>query len=170
MQLLILIDNAISRTNNDLYILRQRQSADTAFKAKAKWYEYSEKSNKYFLNLNKKFKKQKLIIKMVCDGVTFKGHANVVTGISAFYIWPSFTWRFSVWTMVGKMNDGCLPIFVPLSANVVHIMKVPVIYVNDLSQHEGQKLSFTSPNSSFPSFSTLPPEASFFFVTLGLVR
>ena len=49
-----LIDIAVDRLKNDLGILREKQSAETAFRSKANWYEFGEKSNKYFLNLNKK--------------------------------------------------------------------------------------------------------------------
>ena len=54
-----LIDNAIARIKHDLLILGEKQSSETAFKMEAKWFKYGEKSNKYFLNLNKKQKKQK---------------------------------------------------------------------------------------------------------------
>ena len=62
-----IIENVITRTNNKLACHIEKQSAATAFRSKGKWYEYGEKSNKYFLRLNKKFKKQKLISKITCD-------------------------------------------------------------------------------------------------------
>ena len=49
-----LIDAAINRLDEDLRVLRLKQSAETAFRAKANGYEQGEKSNKYFLNLNKR--------------------------------------------------------------------------------------------------------------------
>ena len=45
-----LIEGAIGRTDNDLRILREKQSSETNFRARAKWFEYGEKSNKYLYN------------------------------------------------------------------------------------------------------------------------
>ena len=49
-----LITDAIDRLANDLALLREKQSAATSFKARARWFDQGEKSNKHFLNLNKK--------------------------------------------------------------------------------------------------------------------
>ena len=73
-----IIENVITRTNNKLACHIEKQSAATAFRSKGKWYEYGEKSNKYSLRLNKKFKKQKLISKITCD-------ESVSEGINNFY-------------------------------------------------------------------------------------
>ena len=54
-------------------IKRRKQISETAFRSRAKWCERGEKSNKYFLNLNKRYKKQKVIDKITCDGVTCRG-------------------------------------------------------------------------------------------------
>ena len=54
-----LIDSAINCINSDLRMLREKQSSETKFKARAKWFDLVEKSNKYFLNLNTKYKKTK---------------------------------------------------------------------------------------------------------------
>ena len=43
-----LITEAIDRLGNDLKLLREKQSAATSFRARAKWYDQGEKSNKYF--------------------------------------------------------------------------------------------------------------------------
>ena len=64
---LALIERAINSLNSDLSILREKQSIGTAFRAKAKWSELGEKSNKYFLNLNNKIKRQKRITKITCE-------------------------------------------------------------------------------------------------------
>ena len=80
-----LIEGTINRTNNDLGILREKQSKDTNFRSRANWSERGEKSNKYFLNLNKKYKKQKLIGKIICDDVIFKGQNEVNIGITDYY-------------------------------------------------------------------------------------
>ena len=80
-----LIDRAVERLQNDLGILREKQSAETAFRSKANWYEFGEKSNKYFMNLNKKFVKQKLIDHIVCNSVSYRGQKGVSEGITDFY-------------------------------------------------------------------------------------
>ena len=44
---LALIEKAINRLNQDLSLLRDKQSSEIKFKARAKWYDQGEKSNKY---------------------------------------------------------------------------------------------------------------------------
>ena len=80
-----LIESAINHIDNDLRTLRAKQSAETSFRTRARWYEHGEKSNKYFLNLNKKYKKTKLIGNIVCDNVTYRGQKDVSEGITGFY-------------------------------------------------------------------------------------
>ena len=65
--------------------MREKQSAKRAFRAKAKWFEQGEKSNKYFMNLNKRYKKQKVIESIVCDDITYSGQDRVASGIVGFY-------------------------------------------------------------------------------------
>ena len=79
------VESAINRTNNDLLFLREARSKITSFRARAKWFEQGEKSNKYFLNLNKKYKKQKLMEKIICDNITYRGQEQVKEGIAGFY-------------------------------------------------------------------------------------
>ena len=67
----------MNRTNSDLRILREKSSAETKFRAKAKWFDLEEKSNKYFLNLNKKYKKQKIIGNITSDNTRFEGQERV---------------------------------------------------------------------------------------------
>ena len=74
-----LITDAIDRLSSDLTLLREKQSASTSFKARAKWFDQGEKSNKYFLNLNKKYSKKKIIDKIKCDGVTHVGQVGVIS-------------------------------------------------------------------------------------------
>ena len=80
-----LIDKAISRLDGDLRILRLKQSSETAFRSRANWYEHGEKSNKYFLNLNKKYKKQKVIDNIKCEGISYRGQDEVSKGVTGFY-------------------------------------------------------------------------------------
>jgi hypothetical protein len=37
------------------------------------WYEQGEKSNKYYLNLNKSYKKQKVIDNIKCEVISYRG-------------------------------------------------------------------------------------------------
>jgi hypothetical protein len=55
------------------------------FRARANWYEHGEKSNKYFLNLNKRYKKQKVINNIKCESLTYRGQDEVTKGITGFY-------------------------------------------------------------------------------------
>ncbi len=60
-------------TAGDLKTSRLKKSSETAFRARAIWYEHSKKLNKPLLNLNKKYKKQKVIDNIKCDGVSYRG-------------------------------------------------------------------------------------------------
>jgi hypothetical protein len=80
-----LIDATINRIDSDLRILRLEQSSETGFRARANWYEHGEKSNKYFLNLNKRYKKQKVSDNITCEGKSFRGQEEVNNGITGFY-------------------------------------------------------------------------------------
>jgi hypothetical protein len=62
-----------------------KQSSETAFRARANWYEHGEKSNKYFLNLNKRYKKQRVIDNFKCEGLPFRGQDEKTKGITGFY-------------------------------------------------------------------------------------
>jgi hypothetical protein len=62
-----------------LPILRLTQSSDTALRARANWYEHGEKSNKYFLSLNKKYKSKNL------EGISYRGQNKVSKEITGLY-------------------------------------------------------------------------------------
>ena len=82
---LLHISDAINRVSNDIGVLWEKQSSETAFRARAKWYDLGEKSNKYFLNLNKKPHKQKVLSEIICDGTNYQGQDGVSEGITSFY-------------------------------------------------------------------------------------
>ena len=42
-----LITSAINRIESDLNLLRDKKSVETAFRSRANWFEYGEKSNEY---------------------------------------------------------------------------------------------------------------------------
>jgi hypothetical protein len=58
------IDIAIASLKLNLTKQRSKLSDTQSFKSKAKWFEYGEKSNKFFLNLMKSRQNQKLITKI----------------------------------------------------------------------------------------------------------
>jgi hypothetical protein len=56
-----------------------------SFKSKAKWFEYGEKSNKFFLNLLKTKQNNKLISSITNNKEIFVGQEEVSKGITSFY-------------------------------------------------------------------------------------
>ena len=78
-------NDAILHLGDELTKLRKDLSDSESFKSNAKWHELGEKSNKYFLNLNKTRQRQKLIGE-INDGTNyFKGQSEVSEGIKKFY-------------------------------------------------------------------------------------
>jgi exonuclease III len=70
---------------NRLELLRNKLDKQQFFDAKAKWYEYGEKPNKFFLNLNKFTNKQKLIDEINNGPIKYSGNDKVREGIRDFY-------------------------------------------------------------------------------------
>ena len=79
------IDKAITTLKMNLTSLRKNLNDKLTFTTKAKWFEYGEKSNKYFLNLNKKKQAQKSINQIKNGNETFTGQEQVTKGVSSFY-------------------------------------------------------------------------------------
>jgi exonuclease III len=79
------IDKAVTSLKSKLVKLRKKFSDTMAFVSRAKWFEYGEKSNKFFLNLNKSRQNQKLINKIRNDEKVFVGQDQVSKGITEFY-------------------------------------------------------------------------------------
>ncbi len=79
------IDEAEREIKRILGNLRKTASSSAAFKSKAKWFEYGEKPNKFFLNLNKCRQQQKLIGEIKNGDEIFVGHEQVSKGIAEFY-------------------------------------------------------------------------------------
>ncbi len=65
--------------------LRNKLSNTATFISRAKWFEFGEKSNQFFLNLNKSRQKQMFINKIKSDGKVYKGQEQVMEGIKSFY-------------------------------------------------------------------------------------
>ena len=79
------IDEATSSLGNKLMNLRNKLSNTATFISRAKWFEFGEKSNQFFLNLNKSRQKQKYISKIKSEGKDYEGQEQVMEGIKSFY-------------------------------------------------------------------------------------
>jgi len=79
------IDVAKRSIQNNLELSRKSLENTQSFTHAVKWYEYGEKSNKFFLNLNKFRSKQKLISNITDSGKEYIGQVNVMDGIRKFY-------------------------------------------------------------------------------------
>jgi len=79
------VDLAISKLKVKLQQQRSDASKEQNFRSKAKWFEYGEKSNKFFLNLQKSRQSQKLISKIKSNGKEYRGQKEVEVGITNFY-------------------------------------------------------------------------------------
>jgi len=71
--------------NNNLELLRSKLTIKQEFNTNAKWYEYGEKPNKFFLNLNKFRNKQKIVDEINDGPLKYIGHDKVIEGIKSFY-------------------------------------------------------------------------------------
>jgi hypothetical protein len=80
-----ILDTANNTLTGKLDFLRNKLSETLSFVSKAKWYQYGEKSNKFFLNLNKSRQKQKLIHRIRDGEKEFVGQKDVMSGITNFY-------------------------------------------------------------------------------------
>jgi len=79
------IDNAITTLKQNLSNLRKNMLEKMSFASKAKWFEKGEKSNKFFLNLNKIKQSQKTINQMRNGDELYTGQEEVTKGITKFY-------------------------------------------------------------------------------------
>jgi hypothetical protein len=79
------LNRAITNMKSAIAILRANNSNKAIFTTKANWYEHGEKSNKYFLNLNKTRQQQKLISKIKNGEEEYFGQQQVTKGITKFY-------------------------------------------------------------------------------------
>jgi len=79
------VDVAAVRLKKKLTDLRNALSNAMNFVSKATWFKYGEKSNKFFLNLNRSRQQQKLIGSIKCNEVISSGQSNVTESIMKFY-------------------------------------------------------------------------------------
>jgi hypothetical protein len=84
-EIIIKINLAISKTKDKLQNLRNKLSSSQAFNFKAKWFEYREKSNKFFLGLMKSKQNKKLISQINNSSTKYIGQEEVSKGITEFY-------------------------------------------------------------------------------------
>ena len=79
------INLAIDRIRVKVNFCQNRYTDELAFKARVKWFELGEKSNKYFLGLLKMRQKQKFISSIICEGILYMGTLEVQIAIRKFY-------------------------------------------------------------------------------------
>jgi exonuclease III len=79
------LDIAINKLKATLVVKRYNFVNYQTFKTTAKWFEYGEKSNKFFLSLMKSRQNQKLISKIRHEDREYVGQAEVTSGITNFY-------------------------------------------------------------------------------------
>jgi exonuclease III len=79
------IDIARIGLKSRLVNLRKEENDLKEFKSRAKWFEFGEKSNKHFLNLEKSRERQKLISVIENDGIKYTGQKQISQGIRDFY-------------------------------------------------------------------------------------
>jgi hypothetical protein len=79
------VNIAINNLKAKLIQQRTKLSNSQAFTSKAKWFEYGEKSNKFFLSLMKSRENQKLISRIRNESEEFVGQEEVSKGITDFY-------------------------------------------------------------------------------------
>jgi hypothetical protein len=79
------IEKAISTLKASLNNLKQETINRLSFASSAKWFEFGEKSNKFFLNLNKAKQCQKSINLIRNENIEYKGQEGVTEGVTKFY-------------------------------------------------------------------------------------
>jgi len=79
------VDRAIQTLKNELISLRRKFNDRMSFVSKAKWFEFGEKSNKYFLNLNKARQSSKNISQIRNGDEFCVGQDQVTKCITNFY-------------------------------------------------------------------------------------
>ena len=79
------INDTITSLENDLEPYNLAYSRNLAFRARAKWYEEGEKSNKYFLNMIKRRSAQTNIEKIVTEEGEADSQEGIATLIKNFY-------------------------------------------------------------------------------------
>jgi hypothetical protein len=63
----------------------QRQGESLSMKAKTRWYNEGERSNKYFLNLLKRNHESSRMSKLNINGIVTTNEAEIIKGVTEFY-------------------------------------------------------------------------------------
>jgi exonuclease III len=79
------LETAIAQIRSKVQDKQNKDSESLAFKAKVKWFELGEKSNKYFLGLLKMRQNQKFISNIICEGTFYEGFEKASEAIRTFY-------------------------------------------------------------------------------------
>jgi len=79
------LDNAIDMIKIRIKAEQTLYTEELAFKARVKWFEQGEKSNKYFLGLLKTRQNQTYMSKIICDGTLFNGFEEIKAAVRNFY-------------------------------------------------------------------------------------
>jgi len=85
LRLLRDIDSAITSIEVELYNEWEKQSKDLAFRAKVKWFNEGEKSNKYFLNIIKKRQAETLITNLSWGDRVAESQESIQNLVVDFY-------------------------------------------------------------------------------------
>jgi len=75
----------LEQLNNKKNNILQKQGEQLAWKARSKWYNEGEKSNKYFLNLLKKNTTNNHLEELVCNGVSITDEKKINEEVIHFY-------------------------------------------------------------------------------------
>jgi len=75
----------LEQLNNEKNNILQKQGEQLAWKARSKWYNEGEKSNKYFLNLLKKNTTNNHLEELVCNGVSITDEKKINEEVIHFY-------------------------------------------------------------------------------------
>ncbi len=76
---------AIELVEEENETLKKELTKKLIFRARAKWAEEGEKSNKYFLNLIKERQSKMIIRKIVSNGITYSSQTEISKAITKFY-------------------------------------------------------------------------------------
>ena len=80
-----ILDSTLASLREQINKLRNTLDGKMMLAARAKWFEYGEKSNKFFMNLNKSKQNQRGINEIRDGGVVYRGQEKVSECITEFY-------------------------------------------------------------------------------------
>ena len=75
----------LEKIKAQLELIEEKKTEGIIVRARARWHEYGEKSNKYFLNLEKRNHIRKHIRKLNLSGVIMSNPFEILEGVKTFY-------------------------------------------------------------------------------------